>query len=192
MNMRVSSWKLIAICGLIQFCIYGYGSAMEIMVTSAICFHILFAFFMSIVIVFPILVNKRFGTGMAVFLPFAVVGFFVEYYMQWIYQRNLIAPWAAIIWSLFGLLTGLSADIIYHFSPRSWSDRRKAVLIGFGVGIIDYSLTLIILGTLYVHSGVTHLLNGALLTIPYLLVNSTLGGYTAHALMKDFTSKKQH
>jgi hypothetical protein len=40
------------------------------------------------------LLVRRFGVGLMVYLPYAISGLFVEYYMDWVLQRNLVALWA--------------------------------------------------------------------------------------------------
>jgi hypothetical protein len=51
-------------------------------------------YFIALVVVLPILLVRRFGVGLMVYLPYAISGLFVEYYMDWVLQRNLVALWA--------------------------------------------------------------------------------------------------
>ncbi len=178
-------WRFIAIFSLIQFCVYGLGSAYELVVTNVVCFHYVFAYFIALVVVVPVLATGRFGAGFAVYLPFAIIGYFVEYYMEWIVNPTLIAPWAAAFWSIFGLMTGFSADIANRFLPGRLKGMRRAVMIGIIVGLADFFLTLAVLTFSYKDpvSGVIHLLNGWPIMLPYLLISAALAGYTGHALV---------
>ena len=177
-------WRFVALFSIIQFCIYGFGSAYELMVPNGVCFHYVFAYFISLMVVVPVLATGRFGAGTAVYIPFATLGFFIEYYMEWVVNPNLIAPWAAAFWSIFGLLTGFSADLAYRFLPTHLKSVKRAVMVGMIVGIADFCLTLAVLTFPYKDpvSGVAHLLYGWPIMLPYLLLSAAFAGYTAHAI----------
>ena len=151
------------------------------------CFHYLVSFFLPLTVVTPILIVKRFGTGIAVYVPYATLGFFMEYYMEWVLDPALVAPWAAVAWSVLGLCVGLSADLAFRYLPSSLSMKRRALLMGLAVGIVDFLTTLAALAFLYVvpGPGVSHFLNAVYFTLPWLLVNSAFGGYTAHAISSE-------
>ncbi len=184
-------WRFIAIFSLIQFCVYGFGSAFELIVTNIVCFHYVFAYFIALAVVVPVLATGRFGAGLAVYIPFATLGFFVEYYMEWVVNPTLIAPWAAVFWSIFGLLTGFSADLAYRFLPARLNGVRRAMMVGVIVGLVDFFLTMAVLTFPYKDpvSGVIHLLNGWPILLPYLLISAAFAGYTAYALAQNLKGR---
>lgn len=177
-------WRFVALFSIFQFCVYGVGSAYELVVTSVVCFHYVFAYFISLVVVVPVLSTGRFGAGIGVYIPFATIGFFMEYYMEWVVTPNLIAPWAAVFWSVFGLMTGFSADLMHRFLPARVKGTSRGVMIGLVVGLADFCLTLAVLTFPYRDpvSGVLHLLYGWPIMLPYLLVSAAFAGYAANAI----------
>lgn len=179
--------RLIALFGLLQFAVYGFGSAFELLVTNEVCFHFVFSFFIALVVVIPVLATGRFGAGTAVYVPFATLGFFVEYYMEWVVSAALIAPWAAAFWSIFGLLTGFSADVAYRSLPNRLEGARRAVVIGIIVGLADFCLTLAVLTFPYKDPvpGLIHFLHGWFLTFPFLILSAAFAGYAAHAIAQN-------
>ena len=142
------------------------------------------AYFVTLVIVLPILQIRRFGVGVAVFLPYAVLGAFVEYYMEWVLDPVLVSPWAVLGWCAFGLFTGLSADLTFRFIPVNISERLRAVTSGLVVGIVTFALTAVALACFYteVQTGPGSFLGIAYYGVPFLLISSGFGGYTAHAI----------
>ncbi|MFW9962392.1 MAG: hypothetical protein ACFFCX_02435 [Candidatus Sifarchaeia archaeon] len=104
--------------------------------------------------------------------------------MEWVVTPNLIAPWAAVFWSVFGLMTGFSADLMHRFLPARVKGASRGVMIGLVVGLADFSLTLAVLTFPYRDpvSGVLHLLYGWPIMLPYLLVSAAFAGYAANAI----------
>ena len=165
---------------LLLFTVFTFGTLFELVVTRGVCFVYVIGYPMSLVIVLAILKVKRFGTGVAIFLPYAILGFFIEYMMEVVTNPALIAPWAVLIWSLSGPLAGLSADISLRLLPPLGS-RSRAALAGL-ISISTYFLsTLLVLAFLYIDPtpGLTHYTQGIFLTLPWLLSMGLLGGYTA-------------
>ncbi len=175
---------MIAIFSVIQFFVYGAGSAFELVVTSAVCFHFVFAYFIALTVVIPILAIGRFGAGLGVYIPFATLGSVIEYYMEWAISPTLIAPWAAAFWGIFGLLTGLAGDLAYRFLPQRLQGAWRAICIGIIVELADFGLTAAVLLFPYKDPvpGLTHFFHGWFLMLPFLVISAAFAGYTGHAL----------
>ena len=170
--------------GMLVFLVFTFGTAFELVVTRGVCFVYVIAYFLALAVVLAIRRVGRFGTGLAVFLPYAVLGFFAEYMMEVVIEPNLIAPWAAVVWSLSGPVAGLSADGAQRFLPRTIREELRAALVGIVVVSAYFVLVLFSLAFLYEDPGpgLTHYLNGIQLTLPWLLVSGAFGGYTAYAM----------
>jgi hypothetical protein len=144
------------------------------------------SYFLVLVVTLPILLIKRFGVGVAVYLPYAIIGLFVEYYMEWVINPVLVSPWAVVGWCVFGLAIGLSGDLTYHFIPRKVSERWRAIITGLVLGMMTFILTLIALTYFYIEqqSGQGSFLGISYYGVPFLLVSSGFAGYTAYAISK--------
>jgi hypothetical protein len=145
------------------------------------------SYFIALVVVLPILLIRRFGVGLLVFLPYALIGLFVEYYMEWVTNRALVSPWAVAGWCAFGLVTGLSADLAYRFLPERVNERRRAIITGMVMGGINFLLVAIALRFFYTgpQTGPGSFLGIAYYAVPFLLVSSGFGGYTAYAISRN-------
>ncbi len=53
-------------------------------------------YFNALIIILPILKIRQFGMGTAIYLPYAIIGFFVEYHYEWIKTKSLVSPWAVV------------------------------------------------------------------------------------------------
>ena len=80
-------------------------------------FVYILSFYITLVVVLPILLLQRFGVGMLVYLPYAITGLFVEYYFELVAEHNLTSYWGVLGWCAFGLAIGLSADLAYRYLP---------------------------------------------------------------------------
>ena len=145
------------------------------------------SYFLVLVVMLPILIIRRFGVGIAVYLPYAIIGLFVEYYMEWVINPALVNPWAVVGWCVLGLITGLSADITYHFLPKSLNERWQAIITSLVLGAMMFLLTLVALTYFYVEpqTGPGSFLGIAYYGVPFLLVSSGFAGYTAHVIEKE-------
>jgi uncharacterized BrkB/YihY/UPF0761 family membrane protein len=106
-------------------------------------------FFYAMVTVLAILKVQRFGVGAAVFLPCALIGMVMDYYMEWVTDRALLSPWGVLGWGLVYLAFGLAADLVYRLAPASWSERTRAILMGGAIGAAFFFLVLMALTTFY-------------------------------------------
>jgi hypothetical protein len=143
---RLKSWQIILIFGVLLWIIYGFGSfTLDFFAGAAtaefgqwgnvggvgLFFVYILSFYIALVVVLPILIIQRFGVGVAVFLPYALTGFFIEYYFDWIVAPALRSPWGAVGWCVIGLAIGLSADLTYRFLPNRFTERLRAVTTGY-------------------------------------------------------------
>ena len=196
---RLKPWQTILVFGVLLSIIYGFGSfTFDFFAGTATAgfgvmgevggvgmfFTYVMSYFIALVVVLPILLVKRFGVGLVVYLPYAVGGLFVEYYFEWVATRSLVSPWAVAGWCVLGLLTGLSADIAYHYVPARLSDSLRAILTGVTIGALTFLTVVVALTFFYVErqSGPGSFLGIAYYGVPFLLVSSAFGGYTAYAI----------
>ncbi len=151
-------------------------------------------YFTAIIIILPILLFKKFGIGTMIFIPYAVICFFVEYYYEWhsVQFQVLRGIWAVFGWAIVGLLIGLSADVAFRFLPYRVSVRLKSIIAGMLTGIVNFILTLLAMLFFYRSpmpvSPVVHgsFLGVAYFCLPWLIINSGFGGYTAYAISREF------
>jgi hypothetical protein len=195
-------WQTILIFGILQCFIYGIGSfTLDYFAGGAtegfgvwpevdgvgFFFIYVLSFFIALVVVLPILIIKRFGVGMAIYLPYAILGLFVEYYMEWVATRSLVSPWAVVGWCVIGLAIGLSADLAYRFLPTRLSQRFRAITTGVVIGVTNFLLVTVAVTFFYVVqlSGPGTFLGVAYYGLPLLIINSGFGGYTAYAISQN-------
>lgn len=176
----------VAAYGALLFVVFSAGSAFELLVTQGVCWVYIMSYFMAFVVTLAVRRVNRFGTGVAIFLPYAIPGFFIEYYLEYVLSPNLIAAWAAAIWAGNGLVAGLVADLLHRWLPRTLRDVTRAAMVGVGTVFTYWLLVLLTLAFLYVNpaGGIAHSLNGIGFTLPWLLVSSAFGGYTAYTLSR--------
>ena len=198
---RLKSWQIILIFGVLLWIIYGLGSfTLDFFAGAATAefgqwgdvggvgmfFVYILSFYIALVVVLPILIIRRFGVGVAVFLPYALTGFFVDYYFDWVVTPALRSPWGAVGWCVIGLAIGLSADLAHRFLPARFSERLRAVTTGIVMGATNFILVVAALRFFYVEqqSGPGSFLGLAYYGLPLLIVNSAFGGYTAYAISR--------
>jgi hypothetical protein len=198
---RYKPWQIILVFGILQCLIYGIGSFTfdyfaggatqkfgvwpEVGGVGMFYVYIL-SFYISLVVVLPILMINRFGVGMAVYLPYAIIGLFVDYYIEWVTLHTLVSPWFVVGWCVIGLAIGLSADLAYRFLSGRLSERWRAIITGVVMGIVKFLLVIVALTFFYVEqqSGPGSFLGVAYYGLPLLILNSGFGGYTAYAISR--------
>lgn len=184
---RLKFWKTVFLYGVLYFLIMILGYVL-IEQFSGGCMFIIPAYFMVLVVVLPILILQRFGAGMAVFIPYAVVGFIMDYYYEIVIYKSLTSIWGVVGWCLMGVVVGLSGDLTHRFLPRSMNERWRAVLIGAVIGMMFYLTTLAALTWLYNSPSMeTHyrfFTQGVYFSLPWLVVNGSFAGFTAYAITK--------
>ncbi|MBU4313984.1 MAG: hypothetical protein KJ821_04240 [Actinobacteria bacterium] len=206
-NWKLKKWQSVLLFGFLLMIVYaigtyffdffagtataGFGRMGEVW-GIGMFFIYMIGYFLSIVIILPILIHKNFGLGVLIFLPYAVVGFFVEYYYEWQAVQALKGIWAVFGWTLVGILIGLSADLTFRFLSNKISLKIKAIIMGIVIALANFVLTLIAISFFYktstpimnVESG--SFLGVAYFGLPWLIINSGFGGYTAYAISKNF------
>ncbi len=194
-------WGIIIIFGFLLCIIYAFGSftldyyagaatlgfgVMGPVSGVGMFFIYILGFYIALVVVLPILIIKRFGVGVAVYLPYAIAGLFVEYYTEWVTTRALVSVWAVVGWCVIGLVTGLSADLAYWLLPSRVSERWRAITTGVVLVIVTFLLVLLALTFFYVErqEGPGSFLGIAYYGLPLLILNGGFGGYTAYAISR--------
>jgi uncharacterized BrkB/YihY/UPF0761 family membrane protein len=196
---RLKPWQTILLFSMLLWLIYGIGSfTFDYFAGGAtssfgvwpevggvgMFFVYVLSFYITLVVVLPVLLLQRFGVGMLVYLPYALTGLYFEYYFDLVAEHNLISYWGVIGWCLVGLAIGLSADLSYRFLPARWSPRWRAILTGAVMSLVNFLLVGMALSFFYVapQSGSGSFLGVAYYGLPLMLANSAFAGYTAYAI----------
>lgn len=178
-------WRPALVYGLPLFAVYG-AAAFFVELYSGSCMFVIPIYFYTVVTVLGILNQSRFGTGVAIFIPFALLGPLMDYYGDWVYDQNLISPWYALGWAPVFLGFGLAADLAHRYAPRGWHPRLRAVTVGVAFGLAFYLLVLFALSAFYPATleewHIWYFREGVYFTLPWMLINGGFAGYTAYAL----------
>ncbi len=186
-------YKIAFIGGMLLFVVYMIGAFWELLVTRDMCMFYMIGYLMATVVVTAIMMTKRFGIGLLVFLPYAIIGLPLEYYMEWVLDPVLISPFAAVVWAMIGPVVGLSTDLTYRFIPKTIQERVRGIITGLVLAAAHFLIMLGALAVLYVNPipGLEHYLNALGFTLPWLLMNGAFGGYTAYAISRDFQNPSE-
>ena len=143
------------------------------------------SFLLSLIVISAIYKGKIFGMGFYIFVPYAIIGFFVEYYYELVKNPVLRGEWAVVGWCLVGLLVGLSADISFKLlneKTRIDEDYCTA-LTGVIVNLLYFLLTWFALENFYIESnifsGAGSFLGVAYFMVPWMAIHGFFGGYLA-------------
>lgn len=101
-------------------------------------FVYMIGYFTALILILPMLLIKRFGVATAVYVPFVVLGFPVNYYFEWIVEHTWKSPWSGLGWSVAFLAIGFSADLAYRFLPAHVSERLRAILVGIVIACVSF------------------------------------------------------
>jgi len=145
------------------------------------------SYFSSLIVVYAILRSGTFGMGFLIWTPYAIIGFFVEAYFE---LEVLINIWGVVGYSIFGLVTGLSADISYKLLKEKTSINEKIVAGLTGLMSLTYfGTTIIAIGFFYKvgwgagsFTDPGSFLGVAYFCLPWMLINAFFGGFTAYAI----------
>lgn len=145
------------------------------------------SYFASLVVILPALLTKRFGTATAVFLPYVVIGFPINYYFEWVTVRTWVAPWSGLGWTAAFLLTGLAVDLAIRYLPRKLAAAWRSALSGVVMALVCFMVTvaaldLVYLGPLPTDAG--SFVGIAYFGLPWMIINSLFGGYTAYTIAR--------
>lgn len=202
LNWRLKPWQTILLFGLLLWLLYGAGSfTFDYFAGGAteafgiwpdvggvgMFFVYILSYFITLVVVLPILLIRRFGVGMAVYLPYALTGLFMEYYFDLVASPNLASYWGVLGWCIFGLAIGLSADVAYRLLPARFGDRSRAIITGIVMAVTNFILVGVALSLFYVHpqAGTGSFLGVAYYGLPLMILNGGFAGYTAHAISRN-------
>lgn len=153
------------------------------------------SYFSSLIVVLAILKSKIFGMGFLIWLPYAIIGFFVEAYFE---LEKLINIWGVVGYCIFGLITGLSADISFKVlkEKANIDDKIIAGITGVIMSLVYFGTTLIAIGFFYEggwmagsFSDPGTFLGVSYFGLPWMIINAFFGGFTASAI--DIFSKNQ-
>lgn len=186
MNAKLASWKPIVVGSLALVGIYMLGAMIDASGVSGTCMFILMPYFAAIAVVYPLLAANRFGTGILVFLPYAVVGFFPLYYFDYLQSGALLGLWAVFLWAATGPLNGACLDLTMILTARL-SSARRAIAAGAVMQAMTFLTVLIGFTYLYHPSapgiGHLHFFNREwYFTLPWMVLNGAFGGWAAYAL----------
>jgi len=146
------------------------------------------SYFSSLIVVYGIVKSHQFGIGFLIWAPYAIIGLFVEAYFE---LEVLINYWGVIGYCIFGLLTGLTADISYKVlkSKTSLSDRVISGLTGVFMSLTYFFTVLIAIGFFYKagwgggsFSDPGSFLGVSYFALPWMIINAFFGGFTAYFL----------
>ncbi len=178
-------WKTALLFGMMHFLVMTYGA---FVIEQIDCQFVVPAYFMALPVMLSILILRRFGAGTVVFLPYSLLGFFMVYYMDYVTLHTMRSVWGAVAWSLGGILTGLAADLAFHFLPIRFPEKWRAILIGIVVGIGIYLTPLISMTFFYIpqppESHYYLFTTRIVYSLSWLLVNGGFAGYTAYSISK--------
>ena len=142
--------------------------------------------FLSLIVISAIYkADQNFGMGVLVFVPYAIIGFFVEYY----YEIDVLkGVWAVVGWCLIGLIVGFSADISFKLLKVQTGIHEEYVagLTGVIMNLVYFLLVCIAIETFYKTgtglSGPGSFIGVAYFGLPWMLVHGFFGGYLAYAM----------
>lgn len=178
-------WKTALLFGAVHFFVMTYGA---FVIEQADCQFVVPAYFMTLPAMLSILVLRRFGAGTVVFLPYAIIGFYPVYYMDYLTLHTMTSIWGAIAWCLGGLLTGLAGDLAFRILPYRIPEKWRAILVGVVIGLGIYLTPLITMTFFYIpHPPESHyymFTTRIAYSLSWLLVNGGFAGYTAYAIQK--------
>lgn len=113
-NWKLKKWQTIVLFGFLLMIIYGAGTYFFDFYTGTatagfgkmgevwgigMFFIYMIGYFLAIVIILPILIYKSFGIGVLIFLPYTIIGFFVEYYYEMQATQVLKGIWSVFGWT---------------------------------------------------------------------------------------------
>lgn len=167
--------------GAVHFLVMTYGA---FVIEQTDCQFVVPAYFMALPVMLSIMTLRRFGAGTIVFLPYAILGFYPVYYMDYVTLHTMLNVWGAVACCLGGVLTGLAADLAFRFLPDSLSEKWRAVLVGMVVGIGIYLTPLITMTFFYIpHPPESHyymFTTEIAYSLSWLLINGGFAGHTAY------------
>ncbi len=148
------------------------------------------SYFTSVVVILPALLTGRFGAAFAVFLPYVVLGFPVNYYFERVVNHTWVSAWSGLGWTAAFLLTGLSVDFSLRYLPVKLNSAIRSSISGAIMALVSFAVTVAALSVVYIGplpTGPGSFVGIAYFGLPWMIVSSALGGYTAYALARDLS-----
>jgi len=188
MQTTPKPWKTILIWGFAVVAVLMIGAVIDYSGVSGTCMFILMPYFAAICGAFPVLALNRMGTGIWVFVPYALIGLAPLYYFDWLRDGALVGLWAVFVFAATGPLIGAALDIANRLTAR-FSERTRAICVGTTMQVVTFVVTLLGFRYLYVPTssmaGHLHFYTREwFFTLPWMAINGALGGYTAYTLKK--------
>jgi hypothetical protein len=184
---HLKPWQTLAVFSVSLMVLIGFGTFFDIVTGIGFTFVYMIAYFNALIIVLPVMILKHFGTGMLIYLPSAIIGFPVEYYMEYMLNPVLTNPWSVAGFCVFLVITGLSADLACRFLPAGINQKWRAVGTGITLSLV-YFITCGIAARFFYRdsAGLPPFLNLAYWGLPWLIISSGFGGYTAYAIRQKY------
>lgn len=194
MDGKRSALKNIIAGGLTLVGVLMAGAMIDSSGVSGTCMFILVPYFAAIAAVYPVLAVNRFGTGILVYLPYALIGFFPLYYFDWLQSGALVGLWAVFVWSATGPLIGACLDLTMALTSRL-NKATRAITAGAVMQAATFFMILLGFTFLYhptaAGAGHLHFFNREwFFTLPWMAVNGAFGGYTAYSLISRSHAKE--
>jgi hypothetical protein len=148
------------------------------------------SFFTSFLVLWGILRSDKFGMGFMIWLPYAIIGLVVEAYFELILNPVLKGYWGVIGYCVFGLLTGLSADITFKICQDRLKMRGEiaAGIAGVIMSMVYFLTILIAISFFYLESTPLSWQDPSTFTglayfgLPWMIFNAFFGGIAAYAI----------
>jgi hypothetical protein len=121
-----------------------------------------------------------------------VAGAPVEYYFEWVVQKNLITPYFAFLWIPLYVIMGLSADVSFKALRPERTPIRAAAVSAFIFTVVVIAATLFATYVFYptpLTFDIPWIRVGWFL-LPYALATGALGGYLGFCIARDCTRER--
>jgi hypothetical protein len=188
MKTILQSWKPLLLWGMVLVVVLMVGAFIDNSGVSGTCMFLLMPYFAALAATIPILIVKRFGTGLLTFLPYVLIGFYPLYYFDWLQRPAMVGLWAVFAYALSGFVIGAAMDVAYLAAGRL-PERTQAIVVGAAMQAMTFVVTLVGLGYLYTPTSdmaahVRFFDRQWFFSLPWMVVNGAFGGYTAYAFWK--------
>jgi hypothetical protein len=99
-----------------------------------------------------------------------------------------VAPWSGLGWTAAFLLTGFSVDLALRYLPAKLTAAWRPALSGAIMGVASFIFTVAAFALVYVGplpTNTASFVGIAYFGVPWMVISSAFGGYTAYALARD-------
>ncbi len=186
--MRTSTGlrKTVLFWGFAFVAIYTAGAIIDASGISGTCMFILMPAFTAFAVTMPLLTTNRFGTGVAIYVPYAMLGFPPLFFFDWLQSKSIVGLWAVFAIAASGLAIGTGLDLVNRLGARLPRSIR-AISLGAVMQLLTFFCMLVVLTRLYNAdpSPISHVRffdRKWMFTLPWMVLNGACGGYAAHAV----------